>query len=504
VAEAAAALGALGATLLVLARSRGSLLAGAAAIAAAIAGLAASGGQADALTTLAGSAAGIAGTLVAAVIILLGAAALVRWPRATVPALLVVAPIRLPIAADPDSPMLLELAGTGGLGRLYPFYAVLAAAVIAMIWRASRGARPEPLPGLLAVPVAAFLALVCLSLLWSLDRRAAVSDLLFVWLPFALLFVACARAPIGRSTPRALTVTLVAVAVAFAGWALLQATTHQLLFFNVALERANALGPLFRVTSAFQDPNHLGRHLVLAMVVLVAAAWAARVHLGWLLGGLAVLGAALWFTHSQSSLVALVVVVLALAIAAGAPRTRQLAAGVFAVLALGGLVAVAAGLGGASVAAITSDRSTLVEDTAAVAAANPVVGVGIASQPLATRDQEAPGTAVIQNASHTSPLTVGAELGAVGLAVFIALVASIVSCLLELGRRHTGLALGLGAVLLALLVHSLFYAGLFENPITWGAVGVLAAALGQRGSSGTLEGRPTMLRPAGAPRPLRS
>ena len=44
-------------------------------------------------------------------------------------------------------------------------------------------------------------------------------------------------------------------------------------------------------------------------------------------------------------------------------------------------------------------------------------------------------------------------------------------------RRRRALGLGLAAVLLTLVVHSLFYAGFFENPITWGVLGITAAAL---------------------------
>jgi putative inorganic carbon (HCO3(-)) transporter len=503
VADAAAAVGAVGALLLVLARSRAALLAGCAAITAALAGLAVAGGQTGALGTLAGSLLGIAAAAVALLCVLLAAAALVRWPLAAVPALLVVAPIRLPIASDPDSPLLLGVAGAGGLGRLYPLYAVLAAAVLALVWQTARGVHPASLPAPLAVPVAAFLAVVCVSLLWSQDQRAAVSDLLFVWLPFALLFVVCARAPIARSTPRTLAVTLVAVASVFAAVGVWQAATEELLFFNVALERANATGPAFRVTSAFQDPNHLGRHLVLAMVVVLAAAWLAHVRLGWGVAALGLLGAGLWFSYSQSSLVALVVVALALAVVAGTARTRRLMAVACGLLTIGAVVALVAGFGGASAAAITSDRSTLAGDTAAVAMAYPLAGVGVASQPLVTRDREAPGTEVIRNASHTTPLTVAAELGALGVIAFIAVAGGVIFCLLELARRDRALALGLGAVLLALFVHSLFYAGLFENPITWGAAGVLAASLSQRHRGAALDGAPTMLRPASTPRALR-
>lgn len=475
-AEAAGVVGALGAALLLIASSRATLLIGLGLVLASMAGLAADGGQLAAATGLIASPAGLAAAGAAVLVLGAAAAVLVRWPLAIVPALLAVAPLRLPIAADPDSPVLLGVAGTGGLGRLYPLFAVLAAAVLATAWRTIRGAAVNRIPRPLAFPAAALLALTCVSILWTRDRSAAVEDLLFVWLPFAVLLAVAARAPLGPRTPRTLAAVLVGVAAAFATLALWQAATERLIFFNVALERANELGPIFRVTSAFQDPNHLGRHLVVAIAVVLVAAWLARVALPVALALLALLAAGLLFTYSQSSFVALVVVALAVAVAAGDRAGRRVAAVACAVVALSGVVGLAVALASGSAAQLTSERSTLVTDTAAVAASNPIVGVGVAAQPLVTRDQEAPGTDPLQNASHTTPLTVAAELGLLGLAALVGLVAGAARVLVVVWRRDRALALGLAAVLLVLAVHSLFYGGLFENPITWGALGVAAAA----------------------------
>ncbi|MGH3110655.1 MAG: hypothetical protein ACRDQT_07035, partial [Gaiellaceae bacterium] len=38
-------------------------------------------------------------------------------------------------------------------------------------------------------------------------------------------------------------------------------------------------------------------------------------------------------------------------------------------------------------------------------------------------------------------------------------------------------AVGLAAVFLALVVHSLLYAGFFEDPLTWGVFGLVAAGI---------------------------
>jgi hypothetical protein len=486
-AEAAAAIGAVGACLILLAGGRAALLAGLALTVVAMAGLASADGQLDALGDLFGSVTGVGALLAGVAALAAVAAVLVRWPLAIVPALLVVAPIRLPIASDPESPVLLGVAGSGAQGRLYPLFAVLAASVAALIWRGARGVLSPPLPGRLALPAAAFIAVTSLSLLWSDDQPAAVADLLFEWLPFTILLVVCARAPFGVRSPRYLAVTLVAVASAFAAVAVWQAATERLIFYTVSLERANELSDLFRVTAAFQDPNHLGRHLVLAIAVVLVAAWAARLGAGASTTLLVLLGAGLLFTYSQSSLVTLVVValVIGLAAATGPPR-RALAAATTAIT-VGGVVALAVLVGGGSADSVTSDRSTLVADTVAVAAGHPVIGVGVAAQPFVTRVEQAPDASELQNVSHTTPLTVAAELGIVGLALFAALAAGTALVLTRVARRDRALAIGLGAVLLALFVHSLFYAGLFENPITWGALGVVSAAAGPwRGPAGSV------------------
>jgi putative inorganic carbon (hco3(-)) transporter len=479
VGEAAALAGALGAALLVLASSRWLLLAGLLVILAAAGGLAVEGDQADSVGTLLGSAAGLA-ALVGGVIALLAAAAvLARWPVAIVPALVAVAPIRLPIASDPDSPVLLGLAGTGGLGRLYLLYGVLAAAVLALGWRAARGAPLHPVPRALGVPASAFLVFVMVSYLWSSDPRAATQDLLFFWLPFTVLFVAVAQAPFLARSPRLVGTTLVAVAAVFAAIGIWQAATEELFFFNVSLERANELGSIFRVTSAFQDPNLLGRHLVIAVAVVLVAAWLARVAVPATLALLALLVGGLWFTYSQSSLVALAAVALAVGIAAARGRARLALVATTAVLAVGGVLSLGVVLTGNSSVDLTSGRSALVTDTAAVAANHPIVGVGVSAQPRATRREEAPETSKLQSVSHTTALTVAAELGVLGVIALLALLVGAARTLMDVARRDRATALGAAAVLLVLLVHSFFYPGLFENPLTWVTLGVIAAAASQ-------------------------
>lgn len=473
--EAAAVLGALGATGLLLARSRILLLSGLGLLALATALLAAEAPTGDVHV----GAAAIGLLAVGMLALALLAAAFLRFPVAVLPLLLLAAPLRLPLEAD-GANLVLGFAGTGGLGRLYPFYLVLAGAVLALVWRIVRGHRPQPLPRPIAIPLALLVALTSLSLLWSADRPEGTSQLVFFWFPFTALVAVAAHTPFSARAARALGLTLVAEAALFAAVGIWQAISHELLFFTVALERANDVGSLFRVTSAFQDPNHYGRFLVLGLAVALVALWLDRLRVVTALPLVALLAAGLYFSYSQSSMVSLVVVALAVAAAAGNRPVRHGVAALALVLALAGAGVLVASLGGVSAASLTSDRSTLVEDTGAVFLGHPLAGVGVGAQPRVTRDETERGTAVIQNASHTTPLTVAAELGVIGVAAWAALVLGAFALFREVGRRRPALGLSLGAVLLALLVHSLFYAGLFENPITFGVVGTGAAALIQR------------------------
>jgi hypothetical protein len=489
VTEAAAIVGALGVAVLVLATSRVVLLGGLALVLGALAGFAfdglagadamLTGGQADPAGALLSSPIGIAALTGAGLLIVAGAAALVRWPGATVPLLLALEGLRLPIASDPDSPVLLGIAGNGGLGRPYPFAAVLAAATLALAWRTLRGERVRAVPRVVAVPAAAFLALTVVSFLWSHDERAAVDALVFEWLPFAVVFAVAAHAPVRSWTPRVLGWTIAGVACLLAAVGIWQAISEELFFYTAALERANEVRPIFRVTATFQDPNYLGRYLVMGIGAVLVAAWIGRARLITAVLATALLGAGLWFTYSQSSLVALVIVALGLAVVAADRPVRRVALATCAALAVVALAALGVGLASGAADAFTSDRSTLAADTAAVAARYPVAGVGVAAQPLVTRDQEQPGTTKNDNVSHTGPLTVAAELGVLGVLALAALIFGTVRLLVDLGRRDRGLALGIGAVLATIFVHSLFYPGLFEQAMLWGALGVAAAAVSQ-------------------------
>ena len=476
-AQLAAVGGALGSILVLLARGRFTLLAGFVLLVAAEIGLAGSlgGGTVDKLSSPAGAVAGAVG------LVLLGAAAilLARRPALVSIAVLLAAPFRPPISFDSSSRFLVSVAEDGRLGRLLPLYFVLAAAAAALCWHALRDRPLRPLPRALSLPAAAFFAFAFLSLLWADEIRPGVNLLAYFTLPFAVLLTTVARAEFPEWVPRALAAAALSLASLFALVGLWQAVTHELFFYAPNLAVSNANTVYFRVTSLFGDPSLYGRHVVLGIGIALSLLAARRWRAWPLVGVVLVMWAGLLFSYSQSSMAALLVVTLALALVTGDRRVRR-AVGVLtllAALAAGGYVAAKLIDGKESLNRITSDRTERVQETLRVVEDEPVLGVGIGGQPAASRrlahsDQPTPAFV-----SHTTPLTVAAELGVVGLALYAWLLLGGVRLMVSVFRDDDALGLALGACFLALFVHALFYSGFLEDPITWLVLGVAAGWL---------------------------
>ena len=418
-------------------------------------------------------AAGAAGLIVLA----LGVAVLVRWPGAITPLVLAAAPFRLPLDVDPDARFFLRVGDSGELGRLLPLYCVLGAACVALIVRLVRERSVRPLPMFAAAPAAAFTAFAALSLLWSSDLEAGTTTLAFFLLPFTALVAVVARAPFPSWLPRVLAIIAVAQATLFAVIGIWQAATHELLFFAPNLEVANTYAPIFRVTSLFRDPSLYGRHVVLGIVVVVVAVWLRRIPALPAVALIALLWTGLYFSYSQSSLAALFVAVVAIGAISGSRGVRKAVAAGTAVLLLVGTGLVVNEALDTSVRRATSDRSRRVELTARVFAEHPIAGVGIGSQPLASQQLSERSGPKPNFVSHATPVTVAAELGLIGLLAYAALLVAAAFLVEAVRRRDQALGLTLAATLLALFVHSLFYSGFFEDPVTWFALAVAAGYL---------------------------
>src|SRR5829696_777756 len=473
----AALAGALGAAGVLLARERLVLLAGLALLAVAEATLVLDGGSFDSLSSVTALGGGVVG------VVALGAAAalLVRRPSWAPLAVLAAAPFRLPLSFDPGGGGFpVSIAEDGQLGRLLPLYFVLAAATAALAWRAVRGERPRVLPRAVACPAAAFLAVCCLSLLWAEEPGPGEDLLGFFLLPFGALLAVVGRSPMPASLPRQLARLAIALATLFAVIGLYQAATQQLFFFAPNVQTANANGDFFRVTSLFVDPSLYGRHVVLGLGIVLVALALARISLRWGAAIVIVLWGGLLFSYSQSSMVALVVVTLALAAATGGPRLRRLAVVAAGVFAVAGVALVIAAALSDDLRKETSDRSDRVAQTVEVIAQEPVLGVGVGGQPKASRVAANSNKPTADFVSHTTPLTVAAELGIAGVLAYLALLAGGARTIVSITRRDRAFGLALGASLLVLFVHSLFYPGFLEDPLTWLVLALACAHVAQR------------------------
>jgi O-antigen ligase len=483
-AEAAALVGAVAAPLVLLARSRLVFLAGIALLAAAETGLAFAlvPDQIAAATASAPRiglvALGLAGLGVLAVLF-------ARFPASVPAALLLAAPVRLPLTIRGEEAFL-----------LVPLYAVLASSALALAYRLARGDELRPLPLFLALPTGGFVALAAISLLWSGDPREGTIRLFFFLFPSAVLVAVLNQARLSEAVLRSLAVVLLASTTAVAAIGISQQWTHDLIFAD-DLQSANAYTTFFRVTSIFDDPSVYGRYVALGIILLFVLLWFERIRLALALPLLAVLCAGFYFSYSQSSFAALAVAVLVVTLLAGDRRARVVVGVAAIAVALAGVGIFAATVQDESLRRATSGRSGLASTTGTIFLDHPVAGVGIGAQPAESRrlEEERPGRA---SASHTTPLTVAAELGVLGLVAYFAFLFGAARGALLALRREPVLGLSLVGVLTVLFVHSLAYGGFFEDPFVWFALGLAAACVASRPVPA---GEPARKRPSTTPAP---
>ena len=407
-----------------------------------------------------------------------GAYVLLRWPWALAFATLACIPLRIPLSIGDEEANL-----------LVPLYGVVSSLALALGWQLLRGESRSRELGALALPLAAFAGWTGLSLVWTNDlRRGAIFLLAFV-LPFGLLAIGFARLPWARRPLVWLYGALLASAVAFAGVGLYQWVTRDV-FWNPNVIVGNAYAPFFRVNSVFWDPSIYGRYLVvaiLATLALVLLGLRGRL-LAAGFGLVALLWVGLVVSFSQSSFVALVAGVLVAATVVW--RWRAAAA-------LGAVAVVVLSVGFATpqvrskifdesragLDKATSSRAGLVGNGIRIAGDHPLLGVGAGSFQRAYADRTGlPGRDPQKAASHTTPVTVAAETGLPGLALFLWLGSvALGGTLLGAHRTDAGrAALVVGLTLGAIAVHSVFYNALFEDPTTWALFGLAALTAARR------------------------
>jgi O-antigen ligase len=415
-----------------------------------------------------------AAAAVALVGLVLGAWLFRRRPELVLVFAFATLPVRIPLDIGGDTANL-----------LLPLYAVIACGVLARAARV-RPREPEPRePGIrrLERVLAGVMVLYAVQAIYSTDVEAAVKDICFFYVPFALLF----RLLLDLSwTPRlvriatGLTVGLALLAVAVG---LVEFATRHLLLANEKVLTANELKPYFRVNSLFFDPNIYGRFLALTMVLIAALMlWTPRRNLVYASAGiLAVLWLGLVPTLSESSFAALAVGLAVLAALRWSARPVLLTVGGLAVAAIAVAIAFpsAVGLESRSFHALdkaTSGRAELVKGGAKMFADRPVYGYGSGSFAERYRDRENLLSERSPAESHTIPITVAAEQGVIGLAAYVFLLFTVLSVQLR-GAGATLPRAAVAAAFSALVLHTLVYAAFLEDPLTWA---LLAAAGGLR------------------------
>src|SRR5262249_31714717 len=142
---------------------------------------------------------------------------------------------------------------------------------------------------------------------------------------------------------------------------------------------------------------------------------------------------------------------------------------------------------GRSATDVTSGRSRLVSDGWRVIRRDPIQGAGLGGFARAAVAGTAHPGRTKSAASHTTPVTVLAELGPLGLAPSLALLASIVWTAVRAGPDREARYVLLAAVA-AIVASSLVYNDYFEDPATWILTALVASIAGLPVGRGWLRG----------------
>jgi O-antigen ligase len=403
-----------------------------------------------------------------------------RRPSLFAPLVVLTLPFRVPIS-------------TGGstVNLLVPLYLVVGAGALAFIVTAARDrvtqkpqredgiVRAPPAPGWIERLLALYVVLYAIQALYSPGFEKALQQIVFFYVPFALMFCVLRRLRWSPGLLRRCLAVVVALAVVFVVIGFVEYATKTLLL-NPKLIAEDNVHTYFAINSVFFDPDVFGRFLALVMiavaavllysrrqrdqilsVAVLAVLWAgllltlSRSSLGALLVGLAVLGALRW-KAKPILLVAVAVVVVGIAALAISPTTFGLNQG----------------LNGAS-----AGRAGLIRGGARLFSQRPVWGYGSGSFQteylcrIKHRCGQQLDASQVLSASHTIPITVAAEQGLIGEVPYLALVALAAAGLLRSARREPA-RVAIAAAFLALVFHTLLYADFLEDPATWTLLGI--------------------------------
>jgi len=422
-----------------------------------------------------------------------------RWPILLPLAIVFALPFRIPLEAGGDTanllvPLYVVIAGGvlatalgewqegGGVDPRAGFFALRVAPLAEdSVRKTGRRPRIDP-PALLPLVLAAVVVLYALQTLYSPDFSKSLQNVCFFFVPFSLVYALLRDVEWDRKLLTWALIIIAVEAVAFVVVGSVEYVTKSL-FWNDQVIRSNEFHTYFRVNSIFWDPNIYGRYLALTITIAMAALlWAKeRRTLAWLTGLVAVLWLGLVPTFSQSSFAALLA---GLAVLAALRWSLRWTLGAVGIAAVAGIVVVLIAGGNSTISPSrinidTGGRLNLVSGGAELFADRPLWGYGAGSFPRAYREHIATKKDPV-SVSHTQPVTVAAEQGVIGLAAYIALLVAALWTMasgLLIGREGGGPPvlspanrvgrIAILAAFVALLVHTMAYAGFYEDPITW-------------------------------------
>jgi O-antigen ligase len=449
------------------------------------------------IATILPSAPVLAAVVLGALVVIAGLVLVMRRDPRAFPVLAVIAlPFRLPIAADGRT-----------VNLLLPLYAVVAAGVLAHLLPrlpvpfrvlgrlgGNDSVPPTQAPMLLDWLLLASLGLYTLQIAYSSDPGKGAENLLFFYIPFGLLYVLLREAPWTRGLLLTCLAAAVTLAVLFAGVGFIE-YYRKALFLNPKVVAANEYDNYFRVNSLFFDPSIYGRFLALVMIAVTTVVlwgrekrtqlWGAAI-LAWLLAGLVT-------SFSQSSIAALL---LGLAILAawrwdvrGTVYVSVALAAIAAVFVLLAPSSLHFGLKGSSGSAnnATSGRAKLITGGLELFVDRPLSGYGSGSFETEYRRHEGGTTANAVSASHTIPVTIAAEQGIFGLALYVALILTALATLFR-GAGRSPPRIAVAACFAALVLHTWVYADFLEDPLTWTLLGLGVAFAAVRNGGPASEG----------------
>ena len=437
----------------------------------------------DRLASPLGAGGAAVGVIAAVVVLVVGVRIILARPTVWFVLVGIALPIRIPVTFGSQE---------GNL--LVPLYGVILLGLVAFVWGRIRGRIPTPAPegpAALNVPLAALVALFLVSTLWSVDPEEAAVKAGFFYLPFVVLYLlVLAWWPRARALA-ALAVTTIAGGVIAAGVGLWQYATDEI-WWNETLQQANVYSRFFRVNGIFFDPNILGRYLVIGILAALALAWVRRRpgELAALAGAVAIMAAGLVVTFSRSSSLMLLVGLVLLAVRALGPLKTAIGTAALLIVLGGAAIATNANVrravtSGDRLERVSEGRFDLMEGGLEIWRDDPVAGVGLGG--FETRFEETLTPLEQQRVrvviSHNAPITVLSETGVIGVALFVLLIVGAGWAVVRGSKEEGDVGWArwtLGAMLAGILVHSLLYAALFEDPFTWVIAGAAVALAGTR------------------------